>query len=121
MTTTTTMTTREFLVAVMACDIDSALVTKASEMLASLDAKNEKRRSADSKEKRETMARKSKVVEFFNTHEGQFTRDDVATACDITAGQAGSACSALVKEEILVKSEIKVDKKKRVVYSLKSE
>ena len=86
-------------------------------LVSKLDERNEKRKSAESKEKREVRARVDAVKAFLMEHVGeQFTRDAIAEGCGITAGQAQSACKAL--GEIVTKSEVKIDKARRVVYSI---
>ena len=114
------MTNRDFFVAVASANISEEITTKAQELIASLDARNDKRKSADSKEKRETAERRSKVFEFLKENSGlAFTRGAIAEATELTEGQVTSACTALVKAELVTKSETKVDKAKKVVYSIK--
>ena len=121
------MTNREFYQSVidyasgveMTCEEVDTLTTKAQELLAALDARNEKRKSADSKQKKEVAARHEVVFKFLTENKGnEFTRDAIAEACGITVGQAQSAALALVRAEVAKKSEVKVDKAKRVVYSI---
>lgn len=112
------MTTREFFVAVSTANVSEEIQQFALDSIAKLDAKNAKRSSADSKEKRETSARRASVLAFLSENEGSFSRGDVATATGLTVGQVSSACTALIKEGLVTKSEVKVDKKVRVVYTL---
>lgn len=114
------MTNREFFAAVASANLSDEMTTKAQELIASLDARNDKRKSADSKEKRETAERRSKVLAFLTEHAEQvFTRGEIAEAVGLTDGQVSSACTALFKEGLVNKAETKVDKSKRMVYSLK--
>ena len=114
------MTNREFFVAVASANLSDEMTTKAQELIASLDARNDKRKSADSKEKRETAERREKVLAFLNENPtGLFSRKEIAEATELTEGQVTSACTALVKAELVTKSETKVDKTKKVVYSIK--
>ena len=118
MATILPITAREMLTAVINGNITPSVVSKAQEMLNALDARNAKRKSADSKAKREVAERVRAVREFFTTSPvTAWTRDDVAAACGITAAQATAACVALVAEGHIVKSEAKIGKAKRVVYS----
>lgn len=113
------MTIREFYQAVIEANINDELTSKAAELTAALDARNEKRKSAETKEKREVAARYDVVAKFLTENKGnEFTRDAIAEACGISVGQAQSAALALVRAEVAKKSEIKVDKAKRVVYSI---
>lgn len=113
------MTNREFFVAVQNANISDELSAKAQELLDSLDRRNDKRKSAESKEKKETAERRQKVLDFLKNNEGAFTRDEIAERCELTAGQVTSACSALCKAELITKSEIKVDKARKVAYAIK--
>mgnify|MGYP003294061789 CR=1 FL=1 len=113
------MTTREFYVAVSTLEgIPSELTDKAFDLIDAMDKRNEKRKSADSKAKKETSSRRDAVLAFLSENEGVHSRDEIASGCEITEGQATSACTALVKEGLVAKSTIKVDKAKKVVYSI---
>lgn len=112
------MTNREFFVAVQNAAISDELTEKATELIAVLDARNDKRKSADSKEKQETAARRAAVLQFLDATEGFFTRDQIAEAVGMTVGQVSSACTALIKEGKVQKSEAKIDKARKTVYSL---
>ena len=85
--------------------------------LDNLDARNEKRKSADSKAKQATQARRDAVLHFLRENEGVFVRDDIAAATGLTAGQVSAACKALLTDEVIVKSEVKVEKSRKVGYS----
>lgn len=118
MATINSLTAREMLTAVINGNITPSVIHKAQEMLNALDARNAKRKSADSKGKREVAERVRAVREFFTTSPvTAYTRDDVAAACGITPAQASAACAALVAEGHIVKATIKVGKTKRVAYS----
>ena len=111
------MTIREFYQSVIDSNINDELTNKASELLSALDARNEKRKSTDSKEKKEAAARRDKVLGFLTENKGQqFTRDALSFALDITPGQAQAACKALA--DAIVKTEVKIDKARKVVYSI---
>lgn len=111
------MTNRDFFAAVQAAAISDEMTAKAQELIDALDKRNDKRKSADSKEKKETAARRAAVLDFLLTNEGQFTREQIAEAVGLTTGQVTSACTALVKGELVTKSEIKVDKARKTAYS----
>ena len=115
--TNTNITARQYFQNVLDAHLSDEMDALSVKYIAGLDARNEKRKSADSKEKREVRARADAVKAFLMTHIGeQFTRDAIAEGCGITAGQAQSACKAL--GEIVTKSEVKIDKVRRVVYSI---
>lgn len=110
------MTNREFYQSVIDGKITDETLTKATELLQKLDASNEKRKSADSKEKQETAARRETVLKFLQDNPGEFTRDAIAEQTGLTPGQVSSACKSL--GESVKKSETKIDKARRIVYSL---
>lgn len=115
--TNTNITARQYFQNVLDAHISDEMDALSAKYIAGLDARNAKRKSADSKEKREVRARADAVKTFLMAHIGeQFTRDAIAEGCGITAGQAQSACKAL--GEIVTKSEVKIDKVRRVVYSI---
>lgn len=91
---------------------------KARELIAALDARNEKRKSTESKEKKEAAERRNVVLEFLKTHEGAFTRDQIAFEVDMDPAKVTGACTALIKEGLVVKSEVKVEKSRKVAYSI---
>lgn len=113
-----TMTIREYYQSVLDANISDEMNTASKTLLAKLDERNEKRKSADSKQKREVAERYASVLKFLQENEGEFTRDSIAEKCGISVGQAQSAALALVRGGFAKKSEVKVDKTKRVVYSI---
>ena len=117
MSTILPITAREMLTAVINGDLNPSVIHKAQEMLNALDARNAKRKSADSKAKQATQARRDAVLHFLRENEGVFVRDDIAAATGLTAGQVSAACKALLTDEVIVKSEVKVEKSRKVGYS----
>lgn len=113
------MTIREYYQSVLDANISDEMNKATQTLIEKLDARNEKRKSVDSKEKQAVRARYEVVANFLNANKGnEFTRDAIAEACNISVGQAQSAALALVRGGIAKKSEVKVDKTKRVVYSI---
>ena len=112
------MTIREFYNEVINANINEDMTNKATELLAALDARNEKRKSTDSKEKKEAAERREVVLEFLKTHEGAFTRDQIAFEVDMDPAKVSGACTALVKSGLVAKSEVKVEKSRKVAYSI---
>lgn len=110
------MTTREYFQTVLDAHISDDMDKASAELIAKLDARNEKRKSADSKAKRESADRRAIVLDFLKSNEGAFTRDDIASATNLTPAQVTAACRVL--GEAVTKSEVKVDKARKVVYSL---
>ena len=115
--TNTTITARQYFQNVLDAHLSDEMDALSAKYIAGLDARNEKRKSADTKEKREVRARVEAVKGFFDAHKGEwFTRDQIAEACGISGAQVTAACKAL--GEYITKGEAKVDKTKRVVYSI---
>lgn len=116
------MTIREYYQSVLDANISEEMNTATQTLLAKLDARNEKRKSADSKEKREASARRGLVLGFLTEHKGeQFTREAIAAAVStadnvVSPAQAQAACKGL--GDSVTKSEVKIDKARKVVYSL---
>ena len=115
--TTSTITARQYFQNVLDAHISDEMDALSAKYIAGLDARNAKRKSADTKEKREVRARVESVKGFFDAHKGEwFTRDQIADTVGISGAQVTAACKAL--GEYVTKGEAKVDKAKRVVYSL---
>ena len=113
------MTIREFYQSVIEANINDDMTTKATELIAALDTRNEKRKSADNKEKREAAERRNAVLAFLGEHKGEsFTRDQISFAIDLDPAKVTGACTALVKDGSVVKTEIKVEKSRKVAYSI---
>lgn len=110
------MTIREYYQSVLDAHISDDMDAASTALLQKLDERNEKRKSADSKAKRESADRRSTVLGFLKANEGEFTRDAIAEATGLTPGQVSAACKLL--GDAVKKSEVKVDKTKRVVYSI---
>ena len=113
------MTTREFYTAIVnAENLPAELTEKAAELLSAMDKSNEKRRGAETKEKKEAADRRDRVRLFFETNPHEAcTGDNIAAQLSITPGQVTAACKALIEVGYLTKSEAKVDKARKVVYS----
>lgn len=110
------MTTREYFQTVLDAHISDDMDKASVELISKLDARNEKRKSSDSKAKRESADRRAIVLDFLKGNEGQFTRDDIAVATNLTPAQVTAACKAL--GDAIVKSEVKIDKARKVAYSI---
>ena len=115
--TTNTITARQYFQTVLDAHISDEMDALSAKYIAGLDARNEKRKSADSKEKREIRARRESVLQYLTEHTGEsFTRDQIAEAVGISGAAVSSACKAL--GDAVSKAEVKIDKARRVVYSL---
>lgn len=110
------MTTREFYAAVISASISDDVTTFAAESIAKLDAKNAKRSSADSKEKKETAARRQLVLNYVTESESPVTREVIAEATGLTPGQVTAACTFYVKGGVFKKTEIKNGKSRTMAY-----
>ena len=118
------MTTREFYLSVLdMADTASAtdpsmtfggqsvvdLSAKATQMLAALDAKNEKAKARPKKENAEVADRRAKVVKFFEENGDEYTADEVAEQTGLTAPQVASAVRTM--GETIIKGKRKIDSK----------
>ena len=111
------MTTREFYTAIVnAENLPAELTEKAAELIASLDAKNEKRKGTETKEKKEAAARREAVLAFLKEQTEPVTRDAIAGALNITPAQATAACKAL--GDAVTRCDVKIDKARKVAYSI---
>ena len=112
------MTIREFYNEVINANVSEDMTNKATELLAALDARNEKRKGTESKEKKEAAERRNAVLEFLKSHEGAFTRDQIAFEVDMDPAKVSGACTALVRSGLVTKTEVKVEKSRKVAYSI---
>lgn len=114
------MTTREFLNDVLSlcalftdqpadCVNIEDVSTKATKLLAAMDAKNEKAKARPKKENTDVTARRAQVAEFFLSNDGEFTADEVAEQTGLTAPQVASAVRSL--GEAVTKGKRKIDSK----------
>ena len=111
------MTIREFYQAVIEANINDELTTKATELTAALDARNEKRKGAETKEKKETAERRAAVLAFLQSHDGAWTRDQIAFEIDMDPAKVSGACKGLIDAGLVEKSEVKIDKARKIAYS----
>lgn len=111
------MTTREYFQTVLDAHISEAMDKASVELIAKLDARNEKRKT-DSKPKKEAAARRSSVLDFLCDNKGkQFTRDQIAEAVGLTPTQVTGACKPIVDDGTIKKDVVLIDKARKVVYS----
>ena len=111
------MTTREYFQTVLDAHISDEMDAASVTLIENLDKRNAKRKATPTKDQREAAIRREAVREFLMDHEGeQFTRDAIAAAVHVTPAQVTAACRAL--GDFVSKSEVKVDKVRRVVYSV---
>ena len=111
------MTTREFYLSVInGTGTSEETMAKARELLEKHDASNDKRKSAESKEKVASRGRRESVLASL-TEVPQFA-DAIADALGITVGQSRSALGTLVREGVADKAEVKVGKTRKMAYTL---
>ena len=111
------MTTREYFQTVLDAHISDEMDAASVTLIQKLDEKNAKRKSTPTKEQKESASRREMVREFLAQHIGEvFTRDAIADAIGVTPSQVTAACKAL--GDAVTKNEAKVDKVRRVVYSI---
>lgn len=111
------MTNREFYVAVANGTINDEIIAKANDLLIKHDASNEKRKSSESKEKKEVSDRRNIVLSLLSAE--PTTAEVIADQSGLSVGQVRSALTALVKADLAVKTEVKSGKSRKMNYSLK--
>jgi predicted Rossmann fold nucleotide-binding protein DprA/Smf involved in DNA uptake len=111
------MTNREFYVAVANGTINDEIIAKANDLIAKHDASNEKRKSSESKEKKEVNDRRSIVLSLLSAE--PTTVEVIAEQSGLSVGQVRSALTSLVKADLAVKTEVKSGKSRKMNYSLK--
>lgn len=82
-----------------------------------LDARNEKRKSSDSKEKKEVINRRDIVLSLLSAE--PTTAEVIAEQSGLSVGQVRSALTSLVKADLATKTEVKSGKSRKMNYSLK--
>ena len=114
------MTTREYFQAVLDAHISDSMDKASRQLIQKLDEKNARRKATPTKEQREAAQRVLLVKGFFEKHNPDefFTRDDIATATGMKPAEATAACKALISAGKVMKSEAKIGKARRVVYSV---
>jgi CRP-like cAMP-binding protein len=115
------MTTREYFQTVLDAHISDEMDEASRQLIQKLDEKNAKRKTTETKEKREASARRGLVLGFFQTHPDEaVTRDAIAEAVGISPAQVSAACKVLLAEDSITKGEAKIDKARKVVYQYKA-
>lgn len=112
------MTYREFYTAVVNGEMNEEMVTFATEAIAKLDARNEKRASTPSKTAIANEPIKASIVEFLGNGETHIAKE-IGEAIGVSTSKASALCGQLVKVGTLTATEVKLPKVgKRVAYTL---
>lgn len=102
------MTEREFLTAVLAiADLPENLVTYATEGIAKLDARNDKRKNTQTKAQKENEGVMTAIVDHL-TANGSDVASSIGTALGISTQKASALCKLLVDGGKLTVAEVKV-------------
>lgn len=104
------MTNREFYNAILSADLNDELKAFASDAIAKLDARNEKRSSKPSKTAIANEPIKVAIAEYLNGKENVLAAD-VAVGVEISVQKASSLLRQMVESGQLTVTEIKVPKK----------
>lgn len=113
------MTEREMLNAVVKGTITDEVIEKAKERLVALDTRNEKRKSAPSKSVEENKKVKADIVEFLKGKSDFVLGTQIAEEMGINKNKVSSLCPAMVKDGVLVVTDVSVPKVgKRKAYKL---
>lgn len=110
------MTTREYFQTVLDAHLSDDMDKASVELIEKLDARNEKRKSADSKAKRESADRRQAV--YAELGASPIFADTIAESTGLSVGQVRSALTALVKDGKADKVAVKVEKTKKMAYTL---
>ena len=101
------MTKREFLNTIAAGTINDEIVAKAHEMIAQMDAENEKRKNRPSKKAAENAPLVEKIVNEILGEE-VLTATDVAAALGVSTQKASALCRKAVAEGKATSVDVKV-------------
>lgn len=104
------MTNREFYTAIMNGTMTDEVKSHATEALAKLDERNQKRSSKPSKAQLENEPVKTAIIDYLTAHGGAVAAD-IAAGVDITTQKASALCRQLVESGALTVEEVKVPKK----------
>lgn len=113
------MTSREYFNAVLNAHISDEMDEVSAEFIKRLDDKNAKRKTTETKDKREARERREAVFAFLKENATHiFTRDEIAEHLGISVGQVSAACKSLVEDGHVTKSEVKSGKSRKMAYTL---
>ena len=102
------MTEREFLTKVLAIEgIDKELADHATEGIAKLDARNDKRKNTQTKAQKENEGVMTAIVEYL-TANGSKVSSEIGTALGISTQKASALCKILVDNGKATVADIKV-------------
>ena len=104
------MTNREFYTAIINGSMTDEVKTHATEALAKLDERNQKRSSKPSKTQLENEPVKTAIIDYLTVHGGAVAAD-IAAEVDITTQKASALCRQLVESGRLTVEEVKIPKK----------
>lgn len=113
----TEYTLRNFLQDVIATEgVADKVKAYAEGEIAKLDARNEKRKGAQSKTAKENAPLKEQIVAYVAENPGK-TAKEIAEAVGLTPAKVTALATQLRKDEVLVAAEVKVEKRKVLAYT----
>lgn len=115
--TTNTITARQYFQNVLNAHLSAEMDALSEKYIKGLDARNEKRKGTETKEKKETAERRAAVLAFLKEQTEPVTRDTIAGVLDMEPAKVSGACKGLVDAGLVTKSEVKVEKARKVAYS----
>jgi hypothetical protein len=110
------MNEREFLTAVINGTITADVIAHATEGIAKLDARNEKRKATQTKTQKENEPIALAILDALTATPNGMLGVDLATAIGQTTNKTNGVAGNLVKAEVLVKSKVKVKGKGEMTY-----
>lgn len=103
-----TMTEREYLTKSLAIEnLPQDMKDYAKEKLASIDARNEKRRNTLTKAQKDNLEITSKIVELVKLNK-EMIASEIGTALEISTQKASSLCRSLVASGVFTESDYKI-------------
>ena len=101
------MTTRDFLSAVIAANINDDVTTTATAELAKLDARNEKRRNTPTKTQEANVAVKEAIRAFLATAPKSLA-SSIAAACGVSTQKVSALCGQMVTANEITVTDTKI-------------
>lgn len=102
------MTEREYLTKSLAIEnLPQDMKDYAKEKLASIDARNEKRRNTLTKAQKDNLEITSKIVELVKLNK-EMIASEIGTALEISTQKASSLCRSLVASGVFTESDFKI-------------
>ena len=101
------MTNREFFTAIINNEVNDEVIAKAKAEIATLDARNDKRRNTPTKEQIANEAIKGDILNFL-AGKKDVLASEIATALGLSTQKVSALCKQMVEAEVLAVADVKV-------------